>query len=106
MGAFLPILAPDNGSLLPVRSVLVSAALAVAVIATSGLAIAPSSASAAGLARIAPIETSASQATQVGYYYGGGYGYGYHYRPHCFWTKRKVWGYYGHWHWERFRVCR
>ena len=83
-----------------------SAALVVAVIATSGLAIAPSSASAAGLARIAPIETSTSQATQVGYYYGGGYGYGYHYRPHCFWTKRKVWGYYGHWHWERFRVCR
>ncbi len=83
-----------------------TAAIAVAVLATSGLAVAPTSASAAGMTRIAPIESSAGQATQVGYHGGGYYGGGYNYRPHCFWVKRKVWGYYGHWHWKRFRVCR
>ena len=49
-----------------------STAIAAAFIATAGLASIPASASAAGLARIAPVETTAPQATQV-HYFGGGY---------------------------------
>ncbi|MCB1462255.1 MAG: hypothetical protein KDJ90_07450 [Nitratireductor sp.] len=84
-----------------------STAIAFAVIATSGFAALPSSASAAGLARLAPIESTAGQATKVGYHggYYGGNGYGYVYQPRCWWTKRKVWSYYG-WHWQKVRVCR
>ena len=48
--------------------------------------------------RVAPVETS--QATQVGYY--GGYGYGY--KHHCFWKKKRFWGYYGY-YWKRVRIC-
>ena len=85
----------------------VSSAIAAAIIATTAIAAIPASASAAGLSRLAPIESTATQTTKVCYYGGGHYGGGYynHYRPHCWWTKRKVWGYYG-WHWKKVRVCR
>ncbi|MCG6858466.1 MAG: hypothetical protein LJE67_10410 [Salaquimonas sp.] len=79
-----------------------STAIAIAVLSTSGAAAVSTSASAAGMTRLAPIESTANQATQV-HYYGGGYGYGYF--PHCWWVKRRLWGYYG-WRWHRVRICR
>ena len=74
-------------------------ALAGAILASTA---AFSTANAAPMIRVAPVETS--QATQVGYYggYYGGYGYGY--KHHCFWKKKRFWGYYGY-YWKRVRIC-
>lgn len=92
----------------------VSAAIAVTVIAAGGMFTAPATASAAGMARLAPVESSGPTATQVGFkghfkhghyghynvYYGGYYPY----YPNCFWKKQKIWTPYG-WQWQKVKVC-
>jgi hypothetical protein len=56
---------------------------------------------------------AATTSSQAGGYYGGyhgghgynhNYNYQYVYKPRCYWTKVKVWDYYG-WHWEKVKVC-
>lgn len=94
-----------------------STALVAAIIATGGLFAAPASASAAGMSRLAPVETNAAAATRVHYkghfkhgphgYYGAYYGGYPSYSPYyggCFWKKKKFWTPYG-WHWKKVKVC-
>ncbi len=80
-----------------------SAALAIAVLATSGIAATTASSNAAPTLRVAPVESS-TNTTQAGYhgsYYGG---YNNYYQPHCFWKKKRFWGGYGY-YWKRVRIC-
>jgi len=69
----------------------------------------------AARARHAPIacdpllfnKTSISAAASGPYYYSPGYYYGpgpVYYRPHCYWTRQRVWDGYG-WYVRRVRVC-
>ena len=66
-----------------------SAAIAVAVIGASAMA----------------MTTTNSQAGYYGGYHGGYHGYNYGYKHHCFYKKVKVWGHYGYF-WKRIKVCR
>ena len=78
---------------------------ALSAIAGAVLMAGASTASAAPTIRVAPVET-APVTTQVGYhgYFYGGHGYGYGYKRHCFWKKKRFWGYYGY-YWKRVKVC-
>ena len=92
----------------------VSAALAVAVIAGSGLSVSTTS-NAAPMIRAAAIETSAD-VVKVGFHkkhhgrhgwrrHGWGH-YGNYYGGHnCFFKKRKFWDDYYGWYFKKVRVC-
>ena len=96
----------------------VSAALAVAVLAGTGVSVF-NSANAAPMIRAAAVETQAADIVQVGFHkkhhghgwnrhgwrHYGGYSNGY-YGRNCFFKKRKVWDeYYGGYFYKRIRVC-
>ena len=65
-----------------------TAAMAVAVLASSALF----------------ATTSASEAHKRHKRHDNSYGYSY-YQPHCFWKEVKVWDHYGY-HWETVKVCK
>jgi len=83
----------------------VSAAVAVALLAAAGPA------AAAGVVRVAPVETS-TIAVEIGHKHHGHHKfkhhfkkhYVYHYGPKCFWKKEKFWTPYG-WEWQKVKVC-
>ena len=82
------------------------AAGAVAVIAGSGLSTISTASAMTGL-RVAPVESTAVAATEVGFkkhrkhfrkhYYG--------YYPHCFWKPKKFWDPYYGYYWKKIHVC-
>jgi hypothetical protein len=88
------------------------AALAVAVLATSGVLAAPTASSAMSGVRVAPVESSAVQATKVGWRHHRRHRRHWGHRRHrwgyggCFWKKRRFWNeYYGEFVYRRVRIC-
>jgi hypothetical protein len=91
-----------------------AAALAIAVLSTSGIF--AGSANASPMIRLAVTDTAGADVIKIGGFhhkkhkkhkkFHGGHGhYGYYYGD-CFWKKRRIWDpYYGGYHWKRVRIC-
>ena len=83
------------------------ATLAVAAVAAPQPAEARGGALAAGIIGGLAVGAIVGSAAANGPYYGPGYYYGpgpVYYRPHCFWTRQRVWDGWG-WYSRRVRVC-
>lgn len=87
------------------------AALAVTVLATSGLFATPGASSAMSTVRVAPVEASTQDVVEVGnrrhrrgrHHWRHRHGY----RHHCFFVERKFWDEYrGRYFWKPVKICR
>jgi len=91
-----------------ITAIAAAATLTVAAVATPQPAEARGGRVAAGIiGGLAVGAIIGGMASQRGYYGGPGYYYGpgpVYYRPHCWWTRQRVWDGYG-WRLRRVRVC-